>query len=265
MESTTLMELGEHFNAKVEGIRKCIQLRGCVNEVNCQHLLQSVDLELIAAEDLVSQMKLVIGNEKQKLQEAQELMQQYKDLSTNIEYMSTHLPSRLPGKQTASHTGHQKAILQSSQTLSRLENRPVEEGVITAKQNKRKPIYIAKMDYLTMDEFELVPKYMKGRMSYDLVNNVVDGINKVVEYKYKIVAQPRSTVGENNMKKRKEWKKQQTKDSQGLQFFIDDDYRKYSGLKLDKATNQILTILRHCGRHKEIRGGGVTRYCLPSY
>ncbi|XP_070541919.1 SKA complex subunit 1-like [Ptychodera flava] len=263
MDSNTLEELGQHFCDKVEGIKKCMQIHDCVNNDNCQQLLQSIHMQLIGAEDVISHLKQAVASERQKLAEAQESMKEYKEFLDNIHYMSTHLPSRLPGKPTSQieeKTRVNKGVLQSRASENRTEE---VQPAVTSKYNAKKRF--PKTEYLTVDEYQEIPKYMKGRLSYDMMNNVVDGINKVIEYKYKLKAQPRNTVGENNMKKRKQWKQQENKETQGLHFFVDDDYKKYSGLKLDKATGSVFTILRHLGRLTEVRGGGCTRYCLSSY
>ena len=46
-------------------------------------------------------------------------------------------------------------------------------------------------------------RYIKGRISYDQVNNAIDEIHKVVTAKYKILRLPRSAMGEPVMKKYK--------------------------------------------------------------
>lgn len=46
----------------------------------------------------------------------------------------------------------------------------------------------------------------------------------------------------------------------GCYFIVDVDIKEHGGTKIDKVANSILTILRHCGRIKEVRGGQLTRY-----
>ena len=46
-------------------------------------------------------------------------------------------------------------------------------------------------------------RYIKGRVTYDQVNNAVDEIHKVITAKYKILRLPRSAMGEPVMKKYK--------------------------------------------------------------
>ena len=81
---------------------------------------------------------------------------------------------------------------------------------------------VPKIPYLTLDEFSEVPKYnnlnvifctvfelpvlhryMKNRLSYDQVNMTVDDLHRVMVAKYKLLATPRSSLGEPAMKKYK--------------------------------------------------------------
>ncbi len=48
----------------------------------------------------------------------------------------------------------------------------------------------------------------------------------------------------------------------GLFFVVEDDIREFSQMKVDKRFQRIVTMLRHCKRLQEIRGGGLTRYML---
>lgn len=51
----------------------------------------------------------------------------------------------------------------------------------------------------------------------------------------------------------------------GLYFIVEADIKDFSNLKLDGVARSIFTILRHVGRLREIRGGGVTRLVVNEY
>ena len=48
----------------------------------------------------------------------------------------------------------------------------------------------------------------------------------------------------------------------GFYFLVEEDLGKLSGLKMDSVARSVLTILRHTGRLRLIRGGGLTRHAL---
>uniref|UniRef100_A0A672FBI4 SKA complex subunit 1 n=2 Tax=Salarias fasciatus TaxID=181472 RepID=A0A672FBI4_SALFA len=103
---------------------------------------------------------------------------------------------------------------------------------------------------------------MKGRVSYDQVNSAVHSINSAVTFKYKIVHQPRKTLNNQSGKLRRRFQDQETKDTKGQYFIVEDDIREFTQMKVDKRFQGILNMLRHCQRLRELRGGGITRYVL---
>ena len=48
----------------------------------------------------------------------------------------------------------------------------------------------------------------------------------------------------------------------GMHFIVDSDITNLTRFNLHRAGRSILIILRHCGRTREVRGGGITRYCI---
>lgn len=52
----------------------------------------------------------------------------------------------------------------------------------------------------------------------------------------------------------------------GEHFIVDGDIKEFTNFKMDSVGRSVLTILRHVGRIKEIRGGKLTRYaCIEVY
>ncbi|TKS73768.1 Spindle and kinetochore-associated protein 1 [Collichthys lucidus] len=105
-------------------------------------------------------------------------------------------------------------------------------------------------------------KYMKGRVSYDQLNATVQCINTAVTAKYKIRHQSVKTLNNHSRKLHQRFKDQETKDTKGQYFVVEDDIREFTQVKADKRFQGILNMLRHCQRLRELRGGGLTRYML---
>ncbi|KAI0235727.1 Spindle and kinetochore-associated protein 1 [Lamellibrachia satsuma] len=103
---------------------------------------------------------------------------------------------------------------------------------------------------------------MKGRILYDSLNSTIDELNQVFSSKYKILSTPKSGQSDNTRNKIQTYKEQETKDTKGLFFVVESDLKTFGRLKMDNTGRTHLTILRHCGRIREIRGNGLTRYTL---
>ncbi|XP_037538972.1 LOW QUALITY PROTEIN: spindle and kinetochore-associated protein 1 [Nematolebias whitei] len=118
------------------------------------------------------------------------------------------------------------------------------------------------MEYVTVPEFESIPQYMKGRVTYDQLNIVVDSFNAALKAKYKILSQPVKILSNHSRKLQQRFKTQETKDTKGRCFIVEEDIREFTQMKVDKRCQGILSMLRHCQRLRELRGGGLVRYVL---
>nr|XP_006007904.1 PREDICTED: spindle and kinetochore-associated protein 1-like [Latimeria chalumnae] len=103
---------------------------------------------------------------------------------------------------------------------------------------------------------------MRGRLTYDQINRVIQEINKAVVKKYKILQQPKGALNNSTRKLLYRFEEEETKDTKGQYFFVDDDIKEFTNMKLDKKFQGMLNILRHCQRLREVRGKGLVRYLL---
>ncbi|NXO74317.1 SKA1 protein, partial [Phainopepla nitens] len=116
---------------------------------------------------------------------------------------------------------------------------------------------------ITTEEFESLPAYLKGRITYDQINAVVQQMNKAVVDKYKILYKPPKSMSAPVRNLYYRFMDEETKDTKGGVFFIvEADIKEFTQLKLDKRFHSILSILRHCQRVREVRGPGPIRYIL---
>ena len=121
-----------------------------------------------------------------------------------------------------------------------------------------------KISYLTVEEFNSVPNYMKGRLTYDAFNQAIDEFNTALDAKYSFLKRGFQAMGSiHDKKKFKEWKSHETKATRGCYFVIGDDLRLQESLKTEGSRRKIFTILRHVSRIQELRGpGAMLRYCV---
>ncbi|CAN8009126.1 unnamed protein product [Ixodes pacificus] len=117
--------------------------------------------------------------------------------------------------------------------------------------------------YITNEEFEHVPKYMKGRQTVKALNLCVDVFNKAVAAKYELLARPKAQLREAQWAKVNAFRSQESNETKGVKFVVEGDIRSKGGL-LDtaKAVNNFVVIMRHCGRLREIRGQGFVRFAV---
>uniref|UniRef100_A0A2K6EWJ1 SKA complex subunit 1 n=1 Tax=Propithecus coquereli TaxID=379532 RepID=A0A2K6EWJ1_PROCO len=121
---------------------------------------------------------------------------------------------------------------------------------------------IKEMPFITCDEFNGIPAYMKSRLTYCKINEVIKEINKAVISKYKILHQPKKSMNSVARNLYHRFIDEETKDTKGHYFIVEADIKEFTTLKVDKKFHMLLNILRHCRRLSEVRGGGLTRYVI---
>ncbi|XP_071508378.1 SKA complex subunit 1-like [Diadema antillarum] len=267
MDSTSLEDLQAYFEVKLTSLTTCMDLVSIASEPygvqsECREQLLRMEQDLCEAESAVAQLKEWVKMKREQLAAAQVLHENLKSLNSRLHYIEAHLPERLPVQQ--SHHQTQPIVEDSPPLQSKPVTRNAEESTREGpKSNKpSKPPPSPLMDYVTVPEFEAVPKYMKGRMTYNSINEIVDGFNRALESKYHLMKRPRSGLNDRDRKQYYKYKEQQNKHTAGAYFVTEDDLKRLGKLKVDSSARAALTMLRHCGRMREIRGGGLTRYAV---
>ena len=59
---------------------------------------------------------------------------------------------------------------------------------------------------------------MKGRLTYESINAAVDLINTTVSTRYSLLQKPQKTLGKTAMKKVRQLKEQENKDTKGMKY-----------------------------------------------
>jgi len=123
-------------------------------------------------------------------------------------------------------------------------------------------VTVTQVACLTIQEFNSIPKYMKGRATYDILNTAVEELNTAIKEKYMFLAKTFANIPQLEQKKRyKMLKSQESKDTKGIHFVTNDDLKKTTVLKSETNRRNLLTILRHFTRIREVRGpGSIVRF-----
>uniref|UniRef100_A0A8D0LBY7 SKA complex subunit 1 n=1 Tax=Sphenodon punctatus TaxID=8508 RepID=A0A8D0LBY7_SPHPU len=103
---------------------------------------------------------------------------------------------------------------------------------------------------------------MRGRLTYQQINGVIEEINKAVVSKYKILRQPMKSMNNANRNLCHRFQEEETKDTKGNFFIVEADIKEFTQLKVDKRFHSILSILRNCQRVREARGARLVRYVI---
>ncbi|RZF45627.1 hypothetical protein LSTR_LSTR010578 [Laodelphax striatellus] len=118
--------------------------------------------------------------------------------------------------------------------------------------------------HVSVEEVNSLHKYMRGRLTADSINSLVNVINSALMKKYTILKQKKSTLKNNEKDLHLNWKimERNANISAGQFFFTAEDLMTLEGYKLDKNAYNIIVILRHTKRLKEQRFKSILLYVL---
>ncbi|XP_071545992.1 SKA complex subunit 1-like [Panulirus ornatus] len=257
-ETLTMLDVG--FRNKIDNLQICADLRGHWREDTVAEL-EHLGSELQALHQDVVKYKCILSHAKKDIQASHALLEQMQQLSVRLTHMKNNLPAHLPRPTAPTYDVSVPSSTTKKMNVNKENIHPDCQAPARIGQSKAKQIPV--IDYVTVEEFESVSKYLRGRLQYDQINNAVDQVNKTLETKYALMSRPRSKVSEIDMRIVTACKRQENQETRGLHFVVDDDIKRWSRLKMDSTGRSQLTLLRTLKRVREVRGpGNIVRYAV---
>jgi len=235
-------ELEARFKDKIDIAKDSVEFcRG-----DHQATLAETNMAIIEIGELKRKMqilKTVVEKLNFQTKQAKKIAEYMHERIETCEHLSENLPTRIGStnneiKVEAGNQGH-----------------PGKKKQNTNPESKKPSNVVPKIRYLTLDEFASIPKYMKGRHTYDNINNSIDEFNAALDSRYEFLGRGFQAMASMVLKKRyKEMKSQETRDTRGVFFVVADDLKNSSTLKTEASRRGIFTIFRHFQLIREIRG-----------
>ncbi|CAN8219975.1 unnamed protein product [Coccothraustes coccothraustes] len=252
MASSSLEDLCLHINMKISNIKNCLILRDIGEDDSRKPVLRKIQNEVILVHDLLNKMEDEVKQQEKLKDSLKEMQKAAERDQKEAQHLLEHIPRYLPKPpQSSNIMPSVKPKGQTNAVECKAEKKPAKEKKV-----------IKEVALITTEEFESVPAYMKGRITYDQINAVVQELNKAVVGKYKILYQPLKSMSAPARNLYHRFIEEETKDTKGAFFIVEEDIKVFTQLKLDKRFHSILSILRHCQRVREIRGSGLIRYII---
>ncbi|KAF2355267.1 Spindle and kinetochore-associated protein 1 [Trinorchestia longiramus] len=259
--STSVHQLRQGFVDKMDTIDTCIGLISADDE--CQTLLQSIKQDLYSITQTISQLRCSITQSQEQLQRGQQMLVTVGALNARVSHMRQHMPAHLPSQQQKLERPKPNfAGMAESSNDDCCGDQP---QLASVKVNGKASNSTARFLYITIQEFEDVPKYVRGRLKYEQVNEMVDDLNKALTEKYALLRRPRSKLSVPDMKLVNFLRSQNNASTKDRVFVSSDDLKRWSDVKLDSTKRSMLTVLRVARKCQEIRGpASLIRYTVPN-
>ncbi|XP_027888846.1 SKA complex subunit 1 [Xiphophorus couchianus] len=238
-----LEEICQHFQNKLSSLQCMLDLSAADFP---QQKIKKLGQEVLGLGRILEEFEECVDQQKEQLKQLKELEKLFQNDLESVQHMKDNFPAHIPKRKSPVK-----------------DNKPADDQPAQAEKTKKISRNLVKeLDYITVQEYESIPQYMKGRVSYEQLNAVVEGINTTVAAKYRILCQPLKALNNHSRKLQQLFKDQETKDTKGQFFVVEEDMREFTQMKVDKRFQGILNMLRHCQRLREVRGGGLVRYVL---
>ena len=165
------------------------------------------------------------------------------------QHMLENIPPQALKKSAPSPKSEEPTAASSSGQVESASN-------VSVKTKPAAEVVTAQVTFLTVAEFEKVPKYMKGRLNYEALTLAVEEFNKCVYAKYEFLARPLSEIGLKDKKRRNVLKSQDKPDLKHRNFVTADELKDYSMFRTEAGRKSVVTVLRHFQKIRESRGPG---------
>ncbi|XP_039251516.2 SKA complex subunit 1-like [Styela clava] len=229
--------------------------------VDGKYTLTEISNDLVDLGAMCEAIRSKIDQEKDKLAEIQKKRERLNEVRQRLNHMCYHLPeTTTPVYQNAPINF---TAIQSTRTVD-IESSKVEDKENLKPDKKSKGVKIIRS--LQENDFEHIPKHVKGHLSMEQINSGIGEVNHILEKKYEFLKRPRKTLSRADEKKRSIYL-EMGKDLKGTIFeifFMDSDVQSYGTVlkSRPKSRETVFLVLRHLGKMKEIRKGKPPRYCI---
>ncbi|XP_054664967.1 spindle and kinetochore-associated protein 1-like [Grus americana] len=252
MASSNLEDLCSHINTKISTIKKTLQLRNIGQEPSLSSMLCKIGHEVVLLNDLLNKLESEVQQQEKLKNLLKELQKSAERRQNEAQHLCENIPLYLPKPTQSCTTG---PTVKCEEQTKVAEPKRAKKPTTESRPIKEAPL-------ITAEEFESVPAYMKGRLTYNQINAVVQDLNKAVVGKYKILHQPLKSMNAAVRKLYHRFLEEETKDTKGEFFVVEADIQEFTQLKVDKHFHRVLNILRHCQRVREVRGSRLVRYVI---
>ena len=129
--------------------------------------------------------------------------------------------------------------------------------------NNNKQREIPQIEIVGKDEFNLVPKYVKGRLTQNRLNDSIIEFNKGLQTKYRILQMNPTKMQKYQFDLHEKYIKEETKETKHSYWLNHDDFRNSNNFTFDQTGKAIFNVMRHLKRIRMISGKKPKYVVLP--
>ncbi|KAL3369124.1 hypothetical protein AABB24_009769 [Solanum stoloniferum] len=247
---SSLDSLVSSFNTRISEIQQLVVARNMYPASSVSDL-SAIDSALKVLELQLHKIKIRMREETEAIPKAKKLIEASLRQQKKLQNLSSVVPSYVPDRVTKTTDDATKCLNLEPIVEDSFVSLKLEEPAPKEKKGRVSP----PLFYISSDELNSVPPYMKQRITLEKVNAAINDMATYAEATSQLLTAPRKKLKENLVERAMELRDiAATETVKGKHFFLETDIRGPS-LKLDNTGKAILTLLRHLGRISETRIG----------
>ncbi|KAK4716803.1 hypothetical protein R3W88_015141 [Solanum pinnatisectum] len=247
---SSLDSLVSSFNTRISEIQQLVVARNMYPASSVSDL-SAIDSALKVLELQLHKIKIRMREETEAIPKAKKLIEASLQQQKKLQNLSSVVPSYVPDRVTKTTDDATKCLNLEPSVEDSFVSLKLEEPAPKEKKGRVSP----PLFYISSDELNSVPPYMKQRITLEKVNAAINDMATYAEATSQLLTAPRKKLKENLVERAMELRDiAATETVKGKHFFLETDIRGPS-LKLDNTGKAILTLLRHLGRISETRIG----------
>ena len=232
----------EQFVNRIKRLEELLVLR-CSNETT-RKAVAELQMQVGTLDSELSHFEAFLSSEMVALEGAEQTLLKLQYQGAALQAMLDQLPE-LPPTEFSSNDTEIMA--------------PITEG------NKKKDKL--RIPSVSSTEFKSIPQYIMGRMGLEKLNSSITELNQLISDKYALMKIPQPKMNKMQREIYYEHKELGTAETKGRTYVTEKDLKTKTGwteskFKFDAVGRNVINVLRHLGRIKEVRGGGHTRIVL---
>ena len=161
------------------------------------------------------------------------------------------------------HQQQQQQQQQQRRKLKRKATKEIEDNPRAIKRrrknnnnnnNNNTQRQIPQIEIVGKDEFDSVPKYVKGRLTQNRLNDAINEYNKELQSKYRILAMHPSKMQKSQFDLHEKYVREDTKETKNCYWLNHDDFKSSTNFTFDQTGKAIFNVMRHLKRIRMISG-----------
>lgn len=153
------------------------------------------------------------------------------------------------------HSSKRKVPPKQSRLGSAKNGKPkIPKPNTTARKESKSSSDIPVISSVSQEELDAAPQYVKGRLTVEKIERVVESLNKIASAKYEILGKPYRDLNTIDKNTYQDFQESECDETGGKQFLTDAEIKGFGKLRLDATAKSVINVLRHVGALKHVRG-----------